>query len=127
MRKLLLMLVGLLAVVPVALALPPESVVDDRMVIDEVTEGLRRYRAAKHPGERARLLAKLGKQDDVRLTLELGDALADEAKEVRGVAIQALARRYFPKVKDSLEQEVNVLLWWLCNEDDLRRRADELP
>jgi hypothetical protein len=121
-------LLALLAPVPPAVAGPPVGV-SGRMVLDEVAEGLRRYRQEKDPGNRAEWLKKLAPTHDPRVAIALGEALDDPGGCLGGPASWLLHDYYdigridprAPGPDDAAWR------WWAKNEADLRRRANELP
>jgi hypothetical protein len=114
---------------------PPEGV-SGAMALDEVADGLRKYRREKDRARRAALLTRLAATRDPRVALVLGEAL-DRAAGARDfdnleVPIILLATHYVPK-KAALAGSISpidghdVVKWWKANEADLRRRAKLLP
>src|SRR5438309_980167 len=89
----LLALLAVLSPGPVALAGPPEAV-SGRMVLDEVADGLRRYRNEGDVGKRMEILWRLAPTGDPRVAVALGEALSDPSPGVRLSAGHALTRHY---------------------------------
>jgi hypothetical protein len=115
-----------------AVAGPPEEA-SGKMVLDEVADGLRKYRAEKDTGKRIKWLEKLAPSHDPRVAVALGEemdrALGQEDHALRWEAARLLAEFY---VKGTLRFASLVDLqaawpWWEKNEADLRRRAAQLP
>ena len=82
-----LALLGLLVPGRPALAGPPEGV-SGRIVLDEVWDGLRQYRAEKDPERRIRLLEKLAPSRDPRVAVVLGEAMESPAEVLPGGRLQ---------------------------------------
>jgi hypothetical protein len=101
---------------------PPE-VSSGRMVLDEVADGLRRYRRETDPGRRRQLLSQLAPSRDPRVAVALGEVLASTAFPFPEVTL--LAEFYLPESNRGSTD--SVWDWWRANEDDLRRRARQLP
>jgi hypothetical protein len=126
----LLTLVALPARAPAEAGLP--DAVSGRMVLDEVTDGLRRYRLAKYPVERARWLEKLAPSRDPRVGVALGEAMekaaAAEAFDDARRWATLLLTYYKP---DPIPAPRNPFgtgyVWWHKNQSDLRRQARDLP
>ena len=135
-----LLLVSLLALVlpSQAVAGPPERV-SGKMVLDEAADGLRRYRQATTPAERLAWLAKLAPTKDPRVTVALGDAMANPDRDIeeRRAAALVLARHLFPSPavtkaddRSRLQDAVRICTaetWWIANKAEVRRRAEQLP
>ena len=117
---------ALLAPVPPATAGPPEGP-SGRMVLDEVADGLRRYRLEADPARRRAWLRRLAPAGDARVALALGEALADADPEY--LAAWLLCEHYVPDATPAFPSlaQVPAAEWWEQNEADLRRRAKELP
>jgi hypothetical protein len=110
---------------------PPEGV-PGRMVLDEVADGLRRYRAARTPEAKVAWLKRLAPSRDPRVAVALGEAATGDDPEVSRCAIGLAYRNYDLNVSLSGDSSASVisrlvLKWWQKNEADLRRRAEELP
>jgi len=105
---------------------PPEGV-PGRMVLDEVADGLRRYRLEADPARRRAWLRRLAPAGDARVALALGEALADADPEY--LAAWLLCEHYVPDATPAFPSlaQVPAAEWWEQNEADLRRRAKELP
>jgi hypothetical protein len=121
-------LFAVLALVPArAVAGPPEGV-SGRMVLDQVADGLRKYRQETDHDRRVRWLRKLAPTCDVRVAVALGDAWGDSDGGV-GTVAQALLAEYYcePRPNTIAGAWGPVTDWWKKNEADLRRRAKQLP
>jgi hypothetical protein len=129
----------LTVLVPVpAMTRPPERL-SGRMVLDEVSEGLRKYRRETHKGQRIAWLRRLAPSRDPRVALELWDAFAwvrgKRTAAVRAVARDCLAEYYATKdgrplaevAQPDWERAGGVCSWWSANAADVRRRASQLP
>jgi len=107
---------------PRIVAGPPDGA-SGNMVLDEVADGLRKYRKEKDPEKRAAWLE--------RVALALGEAREESDRTVARAASIALFELYCPP--GELETITLASLWvrtgdwWKANEADLRRRAKELP
>jgi hypothetical protein len=121
-------LLAALALAPArAVAGPPERL-SGRMVLDEVAEGLMRYRMARTPEVRARQLARLAPKGDPRVAVAVGEALSDPSPEVTSRATRIIADHYDMGIQDiSGDQYPYAVLWWVRHQADLRRRAALLP
>jgi hypothetical protein len=144
-RERLLLVMGLLAA-PLfalpspgkALAGPPEAV-SGRMVLDEVFEGLRKYRREKDEGRRAEWLRRLAPSRDPRVAVELWDVFAwkrgKQTAGIRTMARDCLAEYYATRDGRPLSEVTRpdedrgrgVCSWWSRHAADVRRRADQLP
>ena len=108
-----------------AIAEPPEGA-SGKMVLDKVADGLKRYRKAVGPEQRAELLYKLAETHDVRVAVALGEALADP--DLGDGAAIMLACCYRPQARLLFTDVVaESRKWWKKNEADLRCRAKQLP
>ena len=124
-----------LAVMLLALLLPGNAVagppqgLSGKMVLDEVADGLQRYRIAKDTGARMRWLKMLATTHDARIAIALGNALDDAEPAMRAMAARALLRYWMSySVPGNDEQKVKgAMKWWQKNEAEMRRRAKELP
>ncbi len=124
MRK---MLVAFLFLFPgQSLAGPPEGP-SGRMVLDEVADGLQRYRQETDPQKRRRWLRGLAPTKDPRVAVALGEALSDADPD--NAAASLLCQYYLPDSKPPSPKWAHLPAgeWWEANEDDLRRRAKLLP
>ena len=72
---------------------PPEGV-PGRMVLDEVADGLRRYRAARTPEAKVAWLKRLAPSRDPRVAVALGEAATGDDPEVSRCAIGLAYRNY---------------------------------
>ena len=116
-------------IVSVASAGPPPGP-SGAMVLDELADGLRRYQREANPERRVRWLKRLAPTRDPRVGVALGQALTDDAPEVRSAAADLLLGHYAGVVTEPspiLDPEGFALRWWKKNEADLRRRAEQLP
>jgi len=116
MLKTLPTLLVLLVLAPVTPAGPPGRV-SGRMAFDEVSEGLRKYRAEKDPEKRVRWLEKLAPTGDPRVYVALLDFdYSDVPKS---------------ELRDRAHEVVLVITgqsqWWGVDDAEMRRRAKELP
>ena len=118
---------------------PPEAA-SGKMVLDEVADGLRQYGRQKDPAKRMRWLAMLAHTKDPRVALALADIanlrVADGySEELRQFAITALAEQFLSPAPPAIKRpgdwssmtQWRVGVWLLEHEDDLRRRAKQLP
>ena len=133
-RKFSRLVLPLLAVL--ALLAPEKSVagpsdgVSGRTVLDQVEDGLRRYRAARTPTARVVWLRKLAPIRDARVAVALGEAISSENLEVSRCAIGLVFTHYegdLPEGTGPSPISGMVVQWWKTNEADLRRRAKLLP
>jgi hypothetical protein len=123
-----------LVMVPSATAGPPEGP-SGRMELDEVADGLRRYRKETDAAKRARWLEKLAPTKDPRVGVALGEALGAEGTGLwYGTSLQCTAadlyHRYFSATKfvyRSWEVVSIAQSQWKKEEADLRRRVSKLP
>ena len=127
--------VPLLAVLAVALTLPgtalagPPKGVSGKMALDEVADGLRKYRMETDPHLRIERLRRLSRTRDPRVGIALGEALSDDSPiVVFSVANQYLD--YFSTKEFGTRYRFPVGLareQWQTEAADLRRRAKQLP
>ncbi len=103
--------------VPVsAIAGPPEGA-STRLVLDEVSEGLRQYRKESAPEQRLRRLEKLAATGDPRVYVALLDFdYSDVPKSER----QQVAHEVVLVITAQPQ-------WWGVSHADMRRRASQLP
>jgi hypothetical protein len=132
-----LALLALLAPWP-ATAGPPEGV-PGRMVLDEVAEGLRKYRQVTDEARRIEWLRRRAPSGDPRVALELWEVFAwvrgRRTAATRAVARDCLAERYATRdgrplaevAQSEADRGAGVCSWWSQNGPDLRHRASELP
>jgi hypothetical protein len=109
-------------------ARPPEGL-SGKMVLDEVADGVRRYRRSAAPLTRIAWLRKLAPTRDPRVAVIIGDALSDDSSEVARVAVQLVDEYYYPGI-GALSRHLSKLIakrWWEEHEADFRRRAKLLP
>jgi hypothetical protein len=109
-------LLALFAAAPHAASGPPDGV-SGRMVLDEVADGLRKCRAEQEPGKRFRWLERLAPTADPRVYVALLDFDYSDVPQ--------------PERRERAREIVLVICgqsqWWGVDEDELRRRAKELP
>jgi hypothetical protein len=117
-----------------ALAGPPEWPSGKLVFVDEVADGLRKYRWEPDPEKRIKWLRRMAPTCDPRIALELGETWTEvrgkQSSAVRDVALDCLADYYVHFRVRPLSQAnlgLNVSLWWYVSEADLRRRAKQLP
>jgi hypothetical protein len=111
-----------------ALAGPPEGA-SGKMVLDEVADGLRKYRNATEPQSRLRWLGKLALTRDPRVAILLHN-VTNDAAETERMQIEAtflLARHFIYGTRFDQNGVVQTRAWWIANKADLRRRAAQLP
>ncbi len=115
---------------------PPEGA-SGKMVLDKVSEGLRKYRKETDEDKRIYWLTKLAPSRDPRVALALWEAFAAWKPPVGGTmiyfpceghiaAICLVKFRYAPMLPGQSEY-ASLKQWWQANEADLRRRAAQLP
>jgi hypothetical protein len=139
-----LLLAALALLAPGKVVAGPPDGPSGRMVLDEVSEGLRKYRKAKDVEKRIDLLWKLAPTCDPRVAVALGEALEKYAKlaasptdeeevEKLGRSADRLLNEYYvPRTRLYHFQTGPgptywVEDWWKANKADLRRRAAQLP
>jgi hypothetical protein len=110
------------------LAGPPEGA-SGKMVLDEVADGLRKYRRALTPTAKVMWLKRLAPSRDPRFVIALYNAHIDDAEhgDVQSAAFWILADQF---LKGTRFQKGDIFYsgdWWKENETDLRRRAAQLP
>jgi hypothetical protein len=126
------LLLGVLAPGHPAHAGPPEGV-SGAMVLDEVADGLRRYRMARTPQASMTLLRRLAPTRDPRVAVALADAAVGDNSPLTGSGRQhaawLLMRHYIPEGEwlYGAKYTATAQAWWQRSEADLRRRAKELP
>src|SRR5579885_3760935 len=128
-----------------ALAGPPEKV-SGRMVLDEVADGLRKYRKMTDPEAQIRMLGRLARTRDPRVAVLLGEVVwikgRRNAEDCTTLWAAPLFSHYFVQqaegelvIKD-IRSVVKFsppwrwdydLFWWEKNEAELRHRARQLP
>jgi hypothetical protein len=129
MPRTLLVLTLFVALVSVrsVLAGPPDGV-SGRMVLDEVADGLQKYRSARDENKRTWWLRKLGPTRDPRVAVVLGEAMHDRSKLVSGEAVGQVVSYFLgPQVWGVLGPREVAELWWKENAADLRQRARQFP
>ena len=126
------------APVPPAAAGPPEGI-SGQMVLDEVSEGLRKYRQETDEARRTEWLRRLAPSGDPRVALELWEVFAwvrgQRTAAIRTVARDCLAEHYATRdgrplsevAQSEADRGAGVCSWWSKNGPELRRRAKELP
>jgi hypothetical protein len=128
----LLPLLVLLVPGQVVVAGPPERV-SGRMVLDEVADGLRRYRMEKDEEKRAAWLFRLGDCRDARVVVVMGEGLSDPSEQIQHAATLGILRYADgPDYEDHLMGGPNpstvwAKKWWRLNEAELRRQAKKPP
>jgi hypothetical protein len=110
---------------------PPERV-SGKMVIDEVSEGLRRYRQTSDENRRVDWLRRLAPTRDPRVALAMGEYVCIQRNPFpQQISVAWLLTQHFmpspPDCDDMVEQIRVARRWWELNEADLRRRAKQLP
>jgi hypothetical protein len=111
---------------------PPEGV-SGKMALDNVEDGLRRYRQEKDNEKRYRLLERLALTRDPRVALALGELLRCADEDDRFVAATLLIGNYGATPPRTISQPAAdgfieaAGAWWKKNEAGLRRRAAQLP
>ncbi|HEX5269790.1 MAG TPA: hypothetical protein VFW33_04845 [Gemmataceae bacterium] len=78
-----------------AVAGPPEGA-SGRMVLDEVADGLRKYRREEDDAKRIAWLRRLAPTRDARVAAALEDCAAEGLTSDCWVAASELLRRYYP-------------------------------
>jgi hypothetical protein len=109
------------------------------MLLDPVVDGLLQYRNERNPEKRVLILRRLAPYRDPRVAIVLMEAALDRSDlsvsaeatlglyvhyVIRGDAIRGNA------FHDSAQRELildEVRVWWNRTEQDLRRRAKQLP
>ena len=111
-----------------AVAGPPEKA-SGKMVLDEVADGLRKYRKETNPDKRIHRLEQLARTHDPRVAIVLGDLLGCADAGTRFDAAYIIWRHYNPVELRGPSSIVIIVArgWWEENEADLRRRANQLP
>src|SRR5438105_3952908 len=97
---------------------PPEGA-SAATVLDEVADGLRRYRLARTPAGRVAWLERLAPTPDPRVRVALGRALTDESPEVQSAAAVLLLSHVAEIVTRPTPPEEPrdaALRWWKRNE-----------
>jgi hypothetical protein len=121
-----LLMLALLSLPGPALAGPPQGV-SGKMVLDEVADGLREYRAAATPEVKLAWLARLAPRDDSRVSVALGEAWVREGDGLSPEAFRLILRHIRCDHDDRRVRRLVASLWWELNEADLRCRAAQLP
>ncbi len=129
--SLMLVTVGLtLSPQPLTIAGPPEKA-SGKMVLDEVAEGLRRYRKESNLAKRVDWLEKFAPTRDPRVAIALNEAItgaSGQLPESMWFRVAYLLDDYYLRnTKFHSEKHINLAGWWEANEADLRRRAKLLP
>jgi hypothetical protein len=124
-RKLLV--ASLLLLPGQALAGPPEGV-SGRMV-EEVAEGLKRYRKETDEWERLTCLRKLVPTHDPRVAILLYQIRESpsESGAMQQAASMALALHFLKGTRFLHDGDYYFDEWWEANKGDLHRRASRLP
>jgi hypothetical protein len=124
------LLATLALLTPGEAAAGPSEGASGKMVLDEVVDGLRRYRAATNPATRIKWLEKLAPTGDPRVAVELYDFWFDDTAvdfDLRKRALISLACSFARGTRFDDGICISVTEWWTENEADLRRRAAQLP
>jgi hypothetical protein len=115
-----------------AVAGPPQEV-SGKMALDEVEDGLRRYRKETDERKRIKWLRKLAPSRDPRVAVALGEAMYDRSEVVMAAAATAFFQE-FTQFRGTGVMPFNpagrkewALMWWKKNEPELRCRAAQLP
>jgi hypothetical protein len=116
-----------------AVAGPPDGATG-KMVLDEVADGLRKYRQATTADRRSDWLVKLVATRDPRVGVALGEQLGyDDEVDCFWAAFLIWANYVktppsrTPKTIEPAFIRQTANEWWEKNEADLRRRAAQLP
>jgi hypothetical protein len=121
-----------------AVAGPPEGVAA-RMVLDEVADGMRKYRKETETPKRLAWLRKLAATGDPRVAVLLAEAArnhddgevdCEAADELwwHYASPDAVSRRGIVNRQDRKPPTgLNYRAWWKANEAEMRRRARQLP
>jgi len=111
---------------------PPDAS-SGAMVLDEVADGLLRYRKEREVGARVKLLQRLAPTRDPRVAIALAQVAVDPelplGERGRQHAAFFLMEHYIPRdqwVYDA-KYSVTAARWWEANEADLRRQARQQP
>ena len=112
-----------------ATAGPPEGA-SGKMVLDEVADGLRRYRKETDVSKRLEWLRRLAPSGDVRVLVALCEALEDATddrfvSEAKGLIVD----HYFhpSRRRRGILADLDIMWGWESCKDDMRRRAAQLP
>jgi hypothetical protein len=124
MNKLLLTALLLLSHMPTLNAGPPERP-SGTFVVDEMADGLRRYRKETEPELRVRWLEKLAPSRDPRVAIALWEADCED-RAVKSAAVRLLGGYFVEGTRFEHLQYYDVGGWWKANEADIRRAA-QLP
>jgi hypothetical protein len=110
------------------LAGPPEGV-SGKMVMDEISEALLRYRLEPNGKKRFVLLERLAPIQDARVTVALVQAMLDEDRPGEKMRLASLIGNWHLQNKEWVTANCPTVvnLWWKKNEADIRRRAKQLP
>jgi hypothetical protein len=126
-----LFLVALALLSPGTVVAGPPEPVSGRLVLDEVSEGLRRYRQEADESRRVARLRKLAATRDPRVGVAMGEYLSRGGPFPHQISVAWLLTEHFipsPVIYDDvIEQTRAARVWWRDNEADLRRRAARLP
>jgi hypothetical protein len=113
-----------------AVAGPPERV-SGKMVVDEVSEGLYRYRRETDEARRVDWLSNLARSRDPRVCVAMGEYLSARNPFPHQVSVAWLLTEHFmpsPASYDDVVAQIRAArVWWQENEADCRRRAMQLP
>jgi hypothetical protein len=116
-----------------ALALVPPGKADTgptgaagTMVLDEVADGLRRYRRETDPQLRVRWLEKLAPTRDPRVAVALWEADCEDGA-IKATAVRLLGSCFVEGTRFEHLQYYDVGGWWKANEAGIRRRVAQLP
>jgi hypothetical protein len=114
-----------------ASARPPEGA-SGKMVLDEVADGLRKYRKEPDPERRLDRLTRLAPTGDPRVAVALAEAMNVGEWWYRGWACTLLFRHFENRAPIERHRHGDLIdpiveRWWKENEADLRRRAAQLP
>jgi hypothetical protein len=111
-----------------AVAGPPDGA-SGKMVLDEVADGLRKYRKEEDLDRRFKALNRLAPTRDPRVAVALGEAFDEEDKGYFRFRLSICLDEWFvpPDFRPKADCIEVVRRWWDANEADLRRRAAQLP
>jgi hypothetical protein len=104
----------------------PPGGVSSRTVLDEVADGLRKYRKATYIEARVEWLEKLAPTHDPRVAVALM-AADDEDGAIKSAAVRLLGEHFVRGTRFEHESYYDVGGWWRASGTELSRRAAQLP
>lgn len=114
---------------PSAHAGPPDAPSGVMVLLDQVADGLRRYRRETTPEKRIWWLKKLAPSKDARVAVALGEAATSDDLDVSQWAIRLVFQHYdMPSSEDSGAAPIRGIgcRWRRQNESQLRGQAARL-